>query len=140
MKRLSKSAYLLIAHGTRDKEGENSFFKFVEEFQAAFPGRSVERAFLELSRPSIPEGIEACVKGGAREIFILPLMLFPGRHISEDIPLQIQTAKRRFPEIDFHYAGALALGPAGEGWISEPKMFALLRKKIADLQTQKVRL
>lgn len=140
MKRATKSAYLLIAHGTRDKEGENAFFKFVDEFQRAFPSRKVEPAFLELSRPSIPEGIEACVKGGAGEIFVLPLMLFPGRHISQDIPFEIQEAKRRFPEVDFHYAGALALASSSSGRISEPKMFELLRKKIADLRTEKVRL
>lgn len=140
MKKLSKSAYLLIAHGTRDKEGENSFFKFVEEFRAVFPGRQVKPAFLELSHPSIPEGIEACVEGGAQEIFVLPLMLFPGRHISQDIPLEIQAAKRRFPEVDFHYTGALALSPVREERISEPKMFELLQKKIADLRSQRVAL
>ncbi len=140
VKKRTNSAYLLIAHGTRDKEGENAFFKFVEEFRATFPGRKVEPAFLELSRPSISEGIEACVKGGAEEIFVLPLMLFPGRHISQDIPLEIQAAKRRFPEVDFHYAGALALSSDREGRMSEKKMFELLQKKIADLRSQKVTL
>lgn len=138
MRKPSKSAYLLIAHGTRDKEGENAFFKFVEEFQRTFPGRKVEPAFLELSRPSISEGIEACVKGGAREIFVLPLMLFPGRHISQDIPLEIQSAKKRFPEVEFHYAGALALTSSPSGRISEPKMFELLRRKIADLPRERL--
>lgn len=136
----TNSAYLLIAHGTRDKEGENAFFKFVGEFQRAFPNRKVEPAFLELSRPSISEGIEACVKGGAEEIFVLPLMLFPGRHISQDIPLEIQAAKRRFPEVDFHYAGALALTSSSSGRISEPRMFGLLRKKIAGLRSERVTL
>lgn len=140
MRKTNKSAYLLIAHGTRDREGERAFFKFGEEFQKAFPRRKVELAFLELSRPSIPEGIEACVKEGVQKIFMLPLMLFPGRHISQDIPLEIQAAKRRFPEVDFHYAGALALSPAKRGRISEPKMFELLRKKIADLRTRRVTL
>ncbi len=127
----SKFAYLLIAHGTRDKEGEKAFFQFVEEFQLSFPNRNVQPAFLELCHPSIPEGIEACVKGGAEEIFVLPLMLFPGRHINQDIPNQIQEAKRKFPQVDFHYAGALALGDRKKGQISEPKMFELLLGKIS---------
>ena len=61
----TKWAYLLIAHGTRDEEGKKAFFKFVEEFQSAFPERWVQPAFLELVQPSIPEGIEACVSQGA---------------------------------------------------------------------------
>ena len=128
-----KLAYLLIAHGTRDADGKEAFFSFVEEFRKAFRDRRIEPAFLELSRPSIPEGIEVCVKGGAEEIFVLPLMLFPGRHVKEDIPRQIQEAKRLFPEVDFHYAGALALAPYRGKGIAEPKMFELLLSKIGDL-------
>ncbi|MBI4115991.1 MAG: CbiX/SirB N-terminal domain-containing protein [Candidatus Omnitrophica bacterium] len=133
-----KAAYLLIAHGTRDEEGKNAFFQFVEEFREVFPDRRVEPAFLELVHPSISAGIENCVKGGAEEIFVLPLMLFPGRHISQDIPGEIQTAKKRFPEVDFHYAGALALDAGkGSGKISESKMFELLQSKIARVERAK---
>ena len=134
-KNTQKMAYLLIAHGTRDAEGEAAFFNFVEEFRKAFPDRRVEPSFLELCRPSICEGIEACVEGGAEEIFVLPLMLFPGRHVKEDIPREIQEAKRRYPRVDFHYAGALALSARKKGPNSEPKMFDLLLGKIAQLQS-----
>ena len=136
MARESKSAYLLIAHGTRDKEGEEAFFRFVAEFQRSFPRRNVQASFLELSHPSIPEGIEACVKSGAEEIFVLPLMLFPGRHVKQDIPGQIQEAKARHPQVDFHYAGALAVrSRKGKGTRrSEPKMFEILLGKISALE------
>ena len=123
----------MIAHGTRDKDGEQAFFRFVEEFRHAFPQRNVQPAFLELSCPSIPEGIDSCVKAGAEEIFVLPLMLFPGRHVNQDIPLQIQEAKHRHPQVDFHYAGALALAPSRQKRLSEPKMFELLLSKIEGL-------
>ena len=133
-----KAAYLLIAHGTRDEEGKNAFFQFVEEFRAVFPDRRVEPAFLELVHPSISEGIENCIKGGAEEIFVLPLMLFPGRHISQDIPAEIQAAKKGHPEVDFHYAGALALSSQkGEEKVSESKMFELLQSKIAQFERSK---
>ncbi len=128
-------AYLLIAHGTRDSEGSESFFKFVEEFRKSFRDRMIEPAFLEICRPSIKEGIDACVKKGAEEIFIIPLMLFPGRHVKEDIPREIQEAKHHFPQVDFHYAGPLALTlKKGDGF-SEPKMFDLLLEKITHLQS-----
>ena len=136
MNQLTRSAYLLIAHGTKDAEGKTAFFQFVEEFRQAFPHRRVEPAFLGLSRPSVPEGIEACVEGGAQEIFVLPLMLFPGRHVNQDIPTEIQTAKHRFPEVDFHYSGALALASKHSRKASEPQMFELLQNKISQLEKE----
>jgi len=132
-----KLAYLLIAHGTRDEDGREAFFKFVEEFRAKMPDRRIEPAFLELSQPSIRQGIEACIKGGAEEIFVLPLMLFPGRHVKEDIPREVQESKRLFPHVDFHYAGPLALSlQKGQG-VSEPKMFELVLNKISRLGEEK---
>lgn len=127
-------AYLLIAHGTREEEGKIAFFRFVDEFRRAFPNRQVEPAFLELTEPSIPEGVQACVKQGAEEVVVLPLMLFPGRHINKDIPDQIQAAKRKYPQVDFHYAGALAIDARHSKPSSEPKMFELLLTKIAHLE------
>lgn len=134
MRRKSKSAYLVIAHGTRKKQGRLTLFRFVEKFQKAFPDRRVQPAFLKLCRPSIREGIECCVEKGAEEIFVLPLMLFPGRPVEENIPCEIQEAKRRHPHVDFHYSGALALASRAQGCISEPKIFELLLSKISALQ------
>lgn len=131
-----KLAYLVIAHGTRDAEGQKAFHNFIREFRTAFPERRIEPAFLEICRPSIGEGIEACMGGGAEEIFVLPLMLFPGRHVKEDIPREIQAAKSRYPQVDFHYSGALALteGKGGKK-VSEPRMFELLLHKIVSFQS-----
>jgi len=131
MSRVKVCAYLLIAHGTREEEGKGAFFRFVEEFRKVFPDRYIQPSFLELAEPTIPQGIEACIKQGAQEIVVLPLMLFPGRHVNQDIPNHIQEAKRCFPEVDFHYAGALALNSGRGRGASEPQMFDLLLKKIA---------
>ena len=106
-----KSAYLIIAHGSRDREANQAFFEFLERFRVSFRGRLVEGAFLELAKPSIPDGIERCIAQGAGEIIILPMMFFPGRHVKEDIPRLIETAKARHPEVDFHYAGPVSEHP-----------------------------
>lgn len=120
------SAYLVIAHGSRDSEGNRAFLDFLEKFRKVHPHRSVEGAFLELAKPNIPEGIERCVAGGAAQIFVIPLMLFPGRHVKEDIPRFIQEAKSRHPEIDFHYAGPLS---------DHPMMLELLEAKAKTIKS-----
>ncbi len=103
--------YLIIAHGSREEEANQAFFKFLERFQKNFPHRKVQGAFLELAKPSIPEAIETCIREGSTEIVVMPLMFFSGRHVKTDIPQFIEEAKSRHPEVDFHYTGPLAEHP-----------------------------
>ncbi|MBI3316531.1 MAG: CbiX/SirB N-terminal domain-containing protein [Candidatus Omnitrophica bacterium] len=103
-----KSAYLIIAHGSKDEGSNEAFWKFLEDFRKQYSSRWVEGAFLEMVKPSISQGIENCIEKGALEIFVIPLMLFPGRHVKDDIPRLIQESKAKFPAIDFHYAGPLS--------------------------------
>ena len=118
------SVYLVIAHGSREAKSNQAFWDFLKEFQKMNPRRRVEGAFLELVKPGIPEAIENCAVGGAKEIFVIPLMLFPGRHVKEDIPRFIEEAHVKHPEIDFHYAGPLA---------DDPMMLSLLEAKAKSL-------
>lgn len=108
---MKKSAYLLIAHGTRQKEGNDALWDLAARFQKAYPDRYVTGCFLDVARPAIPEGIEACVRQGAKEIFVLPLMLFQGRHVKLDIPAFIEEASRKFPDISFHYTSPIGDHP-----------------------------
>ena len=60
-----------------------------------------EYAFLEVTHPSIPEGIEVCVTKGATEIIILLNFLNSGRHVDEDIPNIVDEARTRYPNVRF---------------------------------------
>ena len=104
--RPKESAYLLIGQGTRDRE-KKAFLQGVREFQRVRRNRKLEAAFFERTPHPISQKIDACVRGGAREIFIVPLGEFRRQHRQQDIPAEIQKAKRRFPEVDFHFAGGV---------------------------------
>jgi len=106
-----KSAYLIIAHGSKDEQSNEAFFSFIENFRKKYPRRHVEGAFLEIAKPNIPTGIEKCIELGSKEIFVIPLMVFPGRHVKEHIPAFIQEAHENHPDVDFHYAGPLSDDP-----------------------------
>ena len=106
------SAYLLIAHGSRDPQANQAFQDFLQRFREAHPKREVEGAFLELAKPGIPEGIEKCAGFGATEIFVQPLLLFPGRHVKEHIPQFIKEATKKHPGVVFHYGQSLSEGEA----------------------------
>lgn len=123
-----ESFYLIIAHGSRDEEAAQAFNEFLNRFRSKFPNRQVQGAYLEICKPSIPEALETCIKNGAKEIFVMPLMFFPGRHIKKDIPAFIEEAKAKHPEIDFHYSGPLA---------DHPLVLDLLEEKTKVLKGQK---
>ncbi len=123
-----KSSYIVIAHGSRDKKANQAFFDFLKSFRKICSGKKVEGAFLELAKPSIPEAIAQAIGGGAKEIFILPLMFFPGRHVKQDIPRLIQEAKAGNPGVDFHCAGPLA---------GHPMLLKLLKSKALSMKRKK---
>ena len=115
------TAYLIIAHGSRETRANEAFFEFLEKFRKTYPKKKVQGAFLELASPNIPDAIEKCVQTKADSIVIIPLMLFPGRHVKEDIPHIMEEAKAKHPELDFHYAGPLS---------DHPMLMSLMEEKL----------
>lgn len=94
----TESAVLLVAHGSRVPESNAEIERLaVQLAQRLAPGRAVSHAFLELTEPSIPEGIDALVRGGAKRIVVIPYFLSAGRHVGEDIPHLVQAARARHP-------------------------------------------
>lgn len=106
-----KSATVVIAHGSREAKANEDFVAFVGALQKKNPKRKIRAAFLELAKPSITETLITCAEEGAQEIFIMPLMLFSGRHVKNDIPRMAQEVKAKYPALDFHYARPLAETP-----------------------------
>jgi sirohydrochlorin cobaltochelatase len=102
-------AICLAGHGSRDSEGTHEFLRLVDLFRAHDPGRIVECGFLEFARPVIADGIEKCVARGARTIAVLPGMLMAAGHAKNDIPSEIHEARRRYPDVRFHYGRHLHL-------------------------------
>lgn len=94
---------LLIGHGTRDPEGRQTFLDFAEAFAKEEPNRLVIPCFLELTEPSIAQGIDRCVALGYREIAALPVLLFAARHNKFDVTNELDKARLRYPDLKFHY-------------------------------------
>ena len=125
-KNIKKTAVLIIAHGSREKESNEAFLALVEKFRrTSSSAPEVVGAFLEISSPDIPTGIEECLASGAREIFIIPLMIFSGRHVTKDIPAFIQEARTKHNGILFHYGTPLA---------DQPLMLELLKAQVVSLK------
>jgi sirohydrochlorin ferrochelatase len=100
-------AVLLVDHGSRVESANAALEAVAEELRLRLPDRCVRAAHLELARPSIAEGIDACVAAGATEIVVHPYFLCPGRHTHEDLPRQVGAAAARHPHVRVRLTPAL---------------------------------
>lgn len=116
-----KTAVLLVGHGSRAQNANDALFRVVEHFQKAWPRRILKAAFLEISYPSIPEGIDLCVAEGSERIIVIPYFLFRGNHVAVDLPVFINEGRRKYPDID------VILGPH-LGF--HPKMIEIVDERI----------
>ncbi len=92
-------ALLVVAHGSRREASNEEVRRLARRVKEVAGDRYgwVEAAFLELAEPSIPEGIHRCLEQGAREVVVLPYFLSAGRHVSEDIPAEVEKARQAHP-------------------------------------------
>ena len=99
-------ALLVIAHGSRRAESNDEIraltLRVAEQAGAAYP--IVRCAFLELAEPSIPDGIEQCIRAGASEVVVLPYFLSAGRHVAQDIPNEVRGKQEEYPQVAIRIA------------------------------------
>ncbi len=97
---------LVVAHGSR-REASNEEIRLLTAHLRTLAGdryQSVNCAFLELAEPSIPDGIEASIQAGAKEVVVLPYFLSAGRHVQEDIPREVASKQQEYPKIPIRLA------------------------------------
>jgi sirohydrochlorin ferrochelatase len=104
---------LLVAHGSRREASNDEVRDLTNQLQSHIdsyerpPFEKIGCAFLELASPSIPEGLEDYVSEGAKDITVLPYFLSAGRHVSEDIPAEVEKVRDKYPEINIKIADYL---------------------------------
>jgi sirohydrochlorin cobaltochelatase len=118
-------ALILLAHGSRTPETLEEMKDLASRTEALVAGRGyrVLGAFLSLTPPDLPQAVSRAAALGAREIRILPLFLFSGKHVLGDIPDQVEALRKSHPDLllelrdpigqhpDFANFLALALAP-----------------------------
>ncbi len=122
---MTRSALVLIGHGSRDAEGVQGFRGLVEKIQSRKPGHIVEGAFLEFAHPVVNEAIDLCVAQGADNIVLVPGTLVAGGHAKNDIPSEIHEARRRHPGVRF---------ASGKHLDIHPKILALCAQRIEEAE------
>lgn len=102
---------LLVGHGSRDAEGRQSLLDFAAAYQALDTSRPVLPCFLELTEPSIQDGVDRCVEQGYTELSVLPVLLFAARHNKFDVTNELDRARQRHPQVTFYYGRHFGITP-----------------------------
>jgi len=98
-------ALLLVAHGSRRVASNDEVRELTKKLsKEKHHYNHVDCAFLELSEPSIPNGLRSAIKAGAKEIIVLPYFLSAGRHVAEDIPEEVAIVQSESPEVSISIA------------------------------------
>ncbi len=105
-------ALVVAGHGSRDPEGVAQFEGFIDVIRERSGARIVEHGYLEFSKPTIDEGVRKAVEAGARRISVVPAVLLGATHAKNDMPVEVQTLQREYPECDIRYGAPMHLHPS----------------------------
>ncbi|OPG15492.1 sirohydrochlorin chelatase [Ferroacidibacillus organovorans] len=100
---------LFVGHGSRDSDGNQEFLEFVNEIRRRVPTQHFEACFLELTTPTIPDGLNACIRQDADRIVVVPVILLAASHVKFEIPEYLDAARRKYPNVEIVYGRNIGL-------------------------------
>jgi sirohydrochlorin ferrochelatase len=98
---------LIVAHGSREKETEETFKKIVVMLRKKLENENIEYAFMQFCEKTIEKAIAQLVNNGVNDIKVIPYFLFDGVHIKEDIPAKINELCSIYPDIKISFGNTL---------------------------------
>ena len=94
-------ALLIIAHGSRLQASNDEVRALRDALEPILDMKfsQLKVAYLELCEPSISQAINALVANDVAEIIVMPYFLNKGRHVTEDVPGELEKMRNRYPEL-----------------------------------------
>ncbi|WP_019241189.1 MULTISPECIES: sirohydrochlorin chelatase [Bacillus] len=117
-----ETAILLIARGGSDPDANSDFYKISRLLWEKLDVKYIENAFMGVTSPSVDEGIERCLKLGAKKIIMLPYFLFTGV-LMERMADWKDIYEKQYPECEFVLA---------EYFGYDPKLQIILQDRVAE--------
>lgn len=100
-------AIIILGHGSKAPEALETLKQFGRMVKEVTTAPIVEIASLQFNRPDLSEAISSAVTQGAKKIVIVPLFLYKGIHIQEDIPAVLAEERKKFPQVEMVLADSI---------------------------------
>jgi sirohydrochlorin cobaltochelatase len=108
---MTGTAVLVCGHGSRDPEAIAEFELVAAALRPRLPQFDFATGYLEFARPTIRDGLAMLAARGARQILVIPGMLFAASHVKNDLPWEMNTFIADNPGIDVRLARDLSIDP-----------------------------
>ena len=105
---MAAPALVALAHGSRDPRSAASITALVDAVRSTRPDLKIERAFLDLSKPSLDTTIDRLSRKH-EEIVVVPLLLTEAYHAKVDVPSAVAAAQARHHEVRIRATPILGL-------------------------------
>ena len=92
-------AIILFAHGARDARWSQTLSDLRRLVQSRAPNAFVAVAYLEFQPPTLDSVLADAIKGGCRDIDVVPVFWASGGHVANDLPPLLADLRRKHPEI-----------------------------------------
>ena len=99
-----ETAVLVVGRGSSDPDANSDLAKVVRLFWEGRPYGMVEGAYVNMTPPSVAEGLERCRRLGAKRVVVFSYFLFTGV-LEERIRLQSEEYAAENPGMEVRYAG-----------------------------------
>ena len=135
----SDTAILLIGRGGSDSQANSDFYKITRLLWEKLNVRLVESAFMGVTGPLVDEGIERCIKLGAKKVILLPYFLFTGILI-ERMEKMLDRYQVQYPEHQFVLAHYFGYHPKLQLILKERVLEAIEGRSSGEIDLEKYRM
>lgn len=95
----TKKGVLLLGHGSKLKEANDTLRQVAKSVEARLNGAPVEAGFLQIESPGFQQAFDALVERGANDVTVMPYFLYSGLHVTKDLPEEMENAGQRHPSV-----------------------------------------
>lgn len=92
-----KKAIMLLGHGSKALEANETLRKVARSVQEKGGYDMVLPAFLQMEKPDFQEAVDTLVAKGFDNITVMPYFLYMGLHVTQDMPAEMDEARRKHP-------------------------------------------
>ncbi|WP_227766491.1 sirohydrochlorin chelatase [Zhaonella formicivorans] len=87
---------VILGHGSRLQEANQGLDAIVEMIKVKMANTFVEKAFMSQAEPTLADAIAKLSRQNTERIVVMPLFLFPGMHVQQDIPEILAEEKEKY--------------------------------------------
>lgn len=91
---------LILAHGSKRTETEKILNSLTNKVKDITGESLIYQAYLQFSQQNLEVGVDYLVDRGATKIKVIPMFLFDGAHVAEDIPNELNEIRKKHPGIE----------------------------------------